>query len=117
MKQKVINISKRNDLNIKEKYDLIEELQNEFNRFCGETKKRLTAHYTYCPYCKTYYRNNTWEIEYFSRREQVYDNGNCSIDSCTAAVLKTIDIPYVRKTCPTGHVIEERANDKDSNLV
>ena len=114
MKQQVINISKRKDLNVKEKYDLIEELQNDFNKFCGETKKRLTAHYTYCPYCKTYYRNNTWEYEYYIDRQQVYDNGNSSLDSCSAAVLKTIDIPYVRKTCPTGHVIEEPTNENNN---
>ena len=39
MKQQVISISERKDLSIKEKFNEIEKLQNDFNRFCGEVKK------------------------------------------------------------------------------
>ena len=116
MKQRVVKILEQNDLSVKEKYDRIEELQNEFNKYCGEAKKKLIAHYDYCPYCNTYYRKNTWEIEPFMKRVEVYDCWEREdMLSCHAAVMKTIDVKCLRKTCPVGHVIE--VEDENSSLV
>ena len=116
MKQRVVKLLEQKELSVKEKYDRIEELQNEFNKYCGEAKKKLIAHYDYCPYCNTYYRKNTWEIEPFTKRVEAYDSWESNdMLSCHVAVMKTIDIQYLRKTCPAGHVIE--VEDENSSLV
>jgi hypothetical protein len=118
MKQRVVKILEQNDLSVKEKYDRIEELQNEFNKYCSEAKKKLIAHYDYCPYCKTYYRKNTWEVEHFYKQEEAYEPTKAdefSLSCSTAAILKVLNVPYLRKTCPVGHIIEVK--DENSSLV
>jgi hypothetical protein len=111
MKQRVVQILKQNNLSVKEKYDRIEKLQNEFNKYCGEAKRKLIAHYTYCPYCKTYYKNKAWEEEYFIDTQLIYEENNYSI----SLSKKIIEVPYIRKTCPVGHIIE--VEDENSSLV
>ena len=111
MKQQVISILERKDLSIKEKFNEIDKLLNDFNQFCGEVKKRLTADYTYCPYCKTYYKNKAWEEEYFIDTQLIYEDTYYSI----SPVKKIIEVPYIRKTCPVGHMVE--VEDENSSLV
>lgn len=119
MKQDILNIVNTKELSVKEKYDKIGQIQNDFNQFCIDTRKDLTKGYIFCPYCKTFYKEKAWDIEEFIKEEERCDYGLSTEIDClcsTALAYRTVQVPYIRKICPVGHTIEEEQNESN-NLV
>lgn len=90
---------------VTEKQAILETYKRDVLKEIEEAKRDIVKGYKYCPECKEYYREKTFEIKHkIEKREVCTFHSLCEFDDDTYED-KVCDVQY--SICPMGHKIEE----------
>lgn len=86
---------------VTEKKEMLRELRKQVTKEFNEAEDNITQGYEYCPKCKEYYREKSWETETKTERREVCTSSSLVDHDDDIWEYKNCSITY--EICPMGH--------------
>lgn len=93
---------------VTEKQKMILKLRKQFLNELENAENNITEGYKYCPKCKEYYREKSWEKETKTEHREVCVFSSLVDHDDDRYEYKNCSVKYA--ICPMGHRIEEKVS-------
>ena len=90
---------------VREKKELLYKFKNNINKEIKEVDKQIVDGFTYCPKCREWYRDKTWETDIIKEIRNIctyHDAGYGDDDR-----YEDVNCTVTYMICPLGHKIEK----------